>query len=260
MELWTFSVALFLWAHFLSSPSKPIVDTATSAIAAKWNADLRAAVGIALGAEVGHAHAPQRSKISLWFLNNSSIVATFVTREGKPHLSVRDNSDENLPLQLRAVILDAGTGKITDIETWQTEFRFAGIVAVHDGKFVTQRGPTLALYSSDAKELKKLELPTIQGDRWGWNASASPTGKSVLFATADFTVTSATPWLWVDTDNLQVVRSWKETQSGRIGMSDRNIARTACLTSSYHCEPHVEIRSLATDWQAIAPIEAQSQT
>jgi hypothetical protein len=260
MELWTFSAALFLWAHFLSSASKPTVETATAAITAKWNTDLRVAVeSTALGTEVGRGHAPQRSKTSVWFLNNSSIVATFVTRRGKPHLSVRDNSDESLPLRLSTVILDAGTGKITKTETWPTEFRFAGIVAVHDGKFVTQRGTALSLCSSDAKELKRLNLPPLQGDRWGWYATASPTGKSILLATADSTTTSQTPWLWVDTDSLQVVHSWKETQNGRVAVSDTTIARIACGTRSHHCDPHVEIRNLAADWKTIAPIEAQFQ-
>ncbi|MGA2358271.1 MAG: hypothetical protein ABSF66_04670 [Terriglobales bacterium] len=256
------SVAVFLLVHFLSSPSGPTVDTASEAITAKWTVDLRAAVGSApLGLVVGRGretHLPP--KTSFWFLDNKTIVATFVTREEKTALSGRDNSDTNLPLRLRAVFLDADTGKITSTQGWPSESRFAGIIATNDGKFVTQRGVALTLYSPDAKELRELSLPPIQEDLWGWVAHPSPTGRNILFATPNQTTTLATPWVWVDTITLQVVRSWKEMQSGWVGISDDATAMIACSFPLYHCDPSVEIRGLATEWKTIAPIERRPQS
>jgi hypothetical protein len=169
----------FFLAHFLSSPSRPTVDTANGAITAKWSADLRAAVGsVPLGLVVGHGHETHsQPRTSLWFLDADTIIATFVTREGKPALSSRDSSDSNLPLRVRTVFLDVGTGKITAAPAWTTESRFAGIVATNEGKFVAQTGTTLTLYSSDAKELRKLSLPPLQEDVWGWGAHPSSHGQ-----------------------------------------------------------------------------------
>lgn len=255
-------VALFLLVHSVISARGAAAAPQRASITAKWSVDLRSAVGSApLGLVVGHGHETKlQPKTSLWFLDNNTIVATFVTREDKTTLSRRDSMDENLPLRLRAVFLDAGTGKTTAASLWPTASRFAGIVAVHDGKFVTQRGTTLTLYSPDAKELRELDLPPLQEGLWGWFAHPSPTGGSILFATPNLTTTAATPWIWVDTDSLQVVRSWKETQSGWVGISDTMMAMTSCVIWFYHCDPNVEVRGLATEWKTIAPTERRSQS
>jgi hypothetical protein len=254
--------ALFLLAHFLSSPSAPPVDTASGAITANWRADLRAAVGSApLGLVVGRGHETRlQPTTSLRFVNNNTVVATFVTREEKTALSSRDNSDSNLPLRLRAIFLDASTGKVMSTQAWPSESRFAGIVATNDGNFVTQRGVVLTLYSPDVKEVRRLSLPPIQQDLWGWDAHPSPTGKNILFATPNLTTTLATPWVWVDTTTLQIVRSWKEAQSGWVGISDNAVAMIACSFPLYHCDPNVETRGITTEWKAIGPIERRFQS
>jgi hypothetical protein len=262
MVLLTSLAAPFLWAHFLGSTVIAAAAPQTQSITAKWSADLRPAVGSApLGLVLGGGHESHNGPMtSLWFLDNNTIVATFVTREGKPSLSSRDNPDANLPLRLRAVFLDAGTGKITAAQAWPTESRFAAIVATADGKFVTETGTTLTLYSSDAKELRKLSLPPIQeGLYWSWLAHASPTGRSILFLKPALMTTAPTPWIWVDTDSLQIVRSWEETQSGWVGISDDTIGMTACTISLSHCDPNVEVRALATDWKRIASIQQQRE-
>jgi len=229
---------------------------------AKWSADVHAAVGSApLSLVVGRGretHLPPRTSLS--FLDDGTIVATFVTREGNPTLSGRDSSDSNLPLRVRAVLLDAGTGKIVGTPAWPTESRFAGIVSARDGMFVLQTGTALTLYSSDSKELGRLSLPPIKEDLWGWVAHTSPTGKNILFATPNLTTNSTTPWVWVDTATLKIVHSWMETQSGWVGISDDEIAMIACSFPIYHCEPNIEIKGLATDWKTVAPIERRPQS
>ena len=62
----------------------------------------------------------------------------------------------------------------------------------------------------------------------------------------------------METNSLQILRSWKEEQSGWIGISDSSIAMTACLMREYHCEPNLAIRGIATEWKTISPIEKQS--
>lgn len=257
MALWISSAALFLLALFLNSPSMPPGNTG-GAIAAKWTVDLRAAVASdPLGTVQGRKREWQgRPRTSLWFLDDSTILATFITKEGsKPSLASRDSSDPNQPLRLRAVFLQVETGKVTSTQVWPSESRSAGIVAVNDGKFVTARGSTLTLYSADAKELKRLSLPPPPQNLNGWNAHVSPTGKSILFENSDWRTVSPKSWIWVDVDDLQIIRSWKEEQSGRVGISDSTIAMTACMFPEYHCDPNLKIRDLATEWKTIARIQ-----
>lgn len=220
-------------------------------IDAKWIVDLRAAVGgVPLGLVVGRGHETlSQPSASLRFLDNQVIVATFVTREGESSLSSRDASNASSPLRLRAVFLDAEAGKITATPAWPSESRFAGIVSSHEGKFIAQTGNTLTLYSSDLKELKALKLPPTE--EIGWGAHASPTGKHILFIASNLRTTSAVPWILIDSGSLQILRSWKEAQSGWVGVSDSDIAMTSCVWL-YDCEPMVQVRGFDAGWKMLA--------
>jgi hypothetical protein len=159
---------------------------------------------------------------------------------------------------MRAIFLDADLGRVTSVQTWPTASTFAKIVAARDRDFVTQRGNTLALYSLDAKELRTLSLPTLSDEVLRWRAYPSPTGKTILFSTSTLMGTAASEWVLVNTSTLEVVRSWKEVQSGGIAISDNAIAMAACMVWFYHCEPQVEFRHLTTDWEIITGMEKGS--
>lgn len=252
----TSSAALFLLAHFLSSPSAPLGNT-VSVMAPSWSMDLRSTIGsVPLGLVVGRGQESLLPIKSLWFRDDNTVVATFVTREGEPTLSKRDQSDTNLPLRLRAIFLDARTGKIVSTEAWPTESRFARIVDVDNGNFITERGDLLTLYSSQAKELRKLSLPPVEPDYLTfWRSGASPTGRNILFATPKPRDTSPRPWIWVSASTLEIARSWNEVQSGDVAISDNTIAMIACRFYPDRCKPRVEVRGLTTDWKTIAASE-----
>lgn len=259
MDLLISSAALFLLAHFLNSPSVPPGNTG-GAIAANWSADLRPAIGSApLGLVVGRGHETLQPIKSLWFQDDSTVVATFVTREEKPTpLSKRDQSDTNLPLRLRAIFIDARAGKVRSTQAWPTESRFARIVAVNNGNFITQRGDLLTLYSFDAKELRRLSLPPVEPDYLtGWFPHPSPTGRNILFATPYPRETSPRPWIWVNASTLEIARSWREVQSGEVAISDSAISMIACGFYAYRCNQNVEIKGLTTEWKTIAAKEGQ---
>jgi hypothetical protein len=253
------SAVLFLLAHLIRSPVGSTAEVAANqTIAARWTSDLRPAIGgEPLGLVLGRKREWQgKPKTSLWFLDDGTVVATYVTREeSHPVLSGRGGSDPNEPLRLRAIFLDADTGKIKSTQAWPSESRLARIVAANEGKFVTQRGTTLTLHSSDGKELNTLSLPPPPQNLNGWNAHPSPTGKSILFEDSDWRTISPKSWILVSADDLKVVRSWKVEQTGPVGISDSTIAMTACMFPEYHCEPNLKIRGLATDWKIIAPME-----
>lgn len=258
MGLLISSAALLLLMLFPGSASDAFAALQPDSVSPAWSKDLHAAVG---SAPLGQVFGRKRERrglpeTSLWFLGDSTIVATFVTREGvNPSLSSRESSDPNQPLRLRAIFLDADTGKVRSVQAWPSEGTLARVVTASEGKFVIQSGTTLTLYSSDGKELKRLSLPPPPQNLNGWNAHPSPTGKSILFENSDWRTTSPKSWIWVNTDDLQIVRSWKEEQSGRIGISDSTIAMTACMFQEYHCDPNLRVKGLATEWKSIAPIE-----
>jgi hypothetical protein len=255
-----FSAVLFAIACFLTSGSASLPEQGPhvpkhGATVPQWPVDLRSTVGgVPLGVVVGRGHEIQLSpQISLWFLDNNTVVATFVVREGegKPQLSLPDGLDKASPIRLRAIFLDAATGKITAAPDWPSESRYAGIVAVHDGQFVTQRGTDLTLYSSDLRELKRLKLPQVE--EIGWAADSSLTGRSIVFVPAGATKT-VVPWIWIDTDTLQIAHSWQDVHSGWLSITDEKIARVACGWV-YNCEPRIDVRGIATDWKTVASVD-----
>ena len=75
--------------------------------------------------------------------------------------------------------------------------------------------------------------------------------QSVL--TSNFSLTNLVEWLWVETEDLTIVRSWKEVQSGWVGISDHNLAMTTCFWV-YDCQPEVEVRSVDGNWKTVARV------
>ncbi len=253
------SAVLFLLAHLIRSPAGSTADNAANqTIAVRWTSDLRPAIGGEPLGQVFGLKGERQGKptTSLWFLDDGTVIATYVTREeSRPVVSGRSGSDPNEPLRLRAIFLDADTGKIRSTQAWPSESRLARIVAANEGKFVTQSGTTLSLRSSDGKELNTLSLPPPPQNLNGWNARPSPTGKSILFEDSDWRTISPKSWILVSADDLKVVRSWKVEQTGPVGISDSTIAMTACAFPEYHCELNLKVRGVATDWKVIAPME-----
>jgi hypothetical protein len=251
-----FSLVVFATAYSLSSggaclPQSQTTTPRQEAVGPEWRVDLHTIIG---NPTVGQVHGREREyvgspKRSLWFLDNTTLVATVVTREEEkvPLLPPHGRSDATLPLRLQAVFLDASTGKITATRNWPSESRYAGVVAVHEGKFITQTGSELSLYDADLGTLKRLSLPFLP--EYNWQALQSPTGKNVLFLSTNL---KAGTWLWVETDTLQTMRSWEEPRSGWVAIADEKIAMATCEWV-FDCEPTVESRGLSTTWETIAP-------
>jgi hypothetical protein len=157
MALLTSSAVLFVVECSLSCGNavaphhETVIAPKHETVTPKWRTNLRSAIGSApLGQVFGRTREYKAlPRTSLWFTDDNTIVATLVTREKKPSLSSRDGSDTTLPLRLRRVFLDATTGKVTATPDWPSNSRNAGIIAVHDGRFVTEVGNELTLYASD---------------------------------------------------------------------------------------------------------------
>lgn len=251
----SFTAACVVACFLISGIAEPLqyrdANLKREVVSARWRVDLSSSLeGDAVGLVVGHGHETRgQPRTSLWFLDNNKIAVTFVTREGKPSLSRRESLDGTLPLRIRAIFLDAADGWVGNALAWPTDSRFAGIVATHNTNFVVQRGCKLTLFSSDLREMRQLQLPPLEDSEW--YAHASPTGGSILFVATNLRTSSSVQWIWVDTDTLEIVRSWSEVQSGWVSISDHNIAMTTCVWV-YDCNPFVETRSIQGNWKKVA--------
>lgn len=89
----------FLNSGSAAAPQQRSTEAGHETVTLQWRTNLRSAIGSApiwedLGSSV---ESKARPRTSLWFTDNRTIVATFVTREGNPSLSNRDASDATLP-------------------------------------------------------------------------------------------------------------------------------------------------------------------
>lgn len=264
-------VVCFLSSAIIGTINSPAQD---SALRPEWRTNLRPALlSEPVRLIVGNRREPEaRSQSSLWFMDSNTLVVTFVTRESraKPGVSRRDDADESLPLRLQVILLDATTGQILKTASWPTESRSSRIVGVCKGKFVTLQGNELTLYASDLTVLKKASLP-VSGIL-GWLAHPSPSGKSILFSSAELRKGS---WVWVEADTLKVVRVWQDDPSGYLSISDQDMVTSTCWRG-YECKkivvtpneasacfagpkcvPSVEIKSLSSDWRTLTVGEPQ---
>jgi hypothetical protein len=265
MALSISSVALFAIVCFLSSQraagdQQTTVGPRRETVSPTWRADLRSNIGgKPIGVVVGRGRETElAAQTSLQFLDNNTIFATFVIRDSaeNPRLSRRGaGAEEILPIRLRAIFLEASSGRVLTTRDWSSDSRYAAIVAVYRGKFVIQIGNELILYSPDLKELTKLSLPS--GTEIGWSAHSSLTGQSILFVPAGVG-TSVVPWIWVATDSLQIIRSWREVDSGWLSVTDQKIAMVACGWK-YDCESRIDVKEIAGDWKTIALLDRRSR-
>jgi hypothetical protein len=231
----------------LVTQHETVVASLHESVVPQWHTDLRSAIKSApLGPFfAGEGEYKALPHLSLWFTDNDTIVATFVTQESNPSLSSRASSNTNPSLRLLPVFLNAVTGKIIATPEWSSGSRNAGIIAAHDGRFVTQAGNELTLYMANLTPLKKAILPSLaEGD---WIAYPSPTGKNILFLQSGHRTGS---WLWLETETLQILHSWEDTQNGDVAVTDDKIAMVTC-TWSHNCEPSLQIKSIGTDWKTI---------
>jgi hypothetical protein len=230
-----------------------IAGTEQQTIAPAWRTDLRGALGTSpVPVSFGHVGEHKGEPVtSLRFTDNDTVVATFVTREDeRPSLSTR-GSDANLPLRLRGIFLNAAAGSIKGNSSWGSESTAAMIVAAHDGKFVTQSGSELTLYGPDLKVLRSVRLPQLP--EYEWAGYPSPSGRNILFL-SPVLVDRREPrsWIWLETNTLQPLLSWKEPVEAPLTVADDKIAEVACAFPPHKYLPRVQVRDFSGDWRVIA--------
>jgi hypothetical protein len=253
-------VGRFLFLCSLSSASAILAGAQSGSITSTWVTDLRA---IVKNKPLPYVYAGTYEikgalATSLWFTNDQTLIATFVTREGEdgnPKLSGRKG--ESLPLRLQAVFLDSVSGKVTASRKWPSDSRNASVIATLHGKFVTQTGNELTLYNSNLEEIKSINLPP-SSSQFEWHATPSSTGENILLRMGQESKQSLFSWMWIKTQTLDVVHSWEAQPEGYVSITDDRLALNTVCTH-IGCDPSkLEITTLSTGSTIEEPSESRT--
>lgn len=250
---WMLSSVILITAFSLTNASAAKKPQRT--VTAAYRIDLRSVQRSAPLPQLGTRETNWIPIVTMEFLNNQRLAATFVVQSGgKPGLARRDEKNANMPLRLRAVVIEASTGKLLANPEWPAYSRAAGIVAANDKGFVIDDGRDLTLLSADLRPLKQLPLPPLASHsgalgRGEWAPSLVWSGRRVLL----FGGQGRTTWLWVDAENLQVLASRQDTKSGPLAASDNLIAMAEWQTSPSAPRPryNLAIRTVLGEWKPV---------
>lgn len=144
----------------------------------------------------------------LSFLDNSRLILSFVGRAPNPTLSPRAHADAGAEFQLNGILISARTGKVLAEQHWPAFSRWSQIAAVTDAGLVLLSSNRLALIDQHFEISKELTLPLpppqthYPGLERRYFPRVSPDGRRLLLLTD---LTTAGPWIWVNTENLQVL-------------------------------------------------------
>lgn len=249
------SLAVLCLTTCLTSSAQTVLS---SDIGAAYRVDLRSVLKANALPQLGTRETPWVPVITLAFLNNERLAATLVVpAKVAPGLTTRDAPDAASPFRLCAVILDASTGRVLTTPEWPSNSRAAGIIAANDRGLVIEKGVEITLLSADLTPVEQTTLPSpsvtgghADGTDWGPTA-ASWSGKRVLLTAGP--AWAVRPWLWFDTEKLRVLKSWEDSATGPIAVSDD---RLVIEPSSRHFgDPPsgLEVAVPGGDWKPLPP-------
>jgi hypothetical protein len=179
---------------------------------------------------------------SFAFAHGGHIAVAFLTQHTGKDLLAREASRE-----LHLISLDAATGKVLANRTWPVPgatLNNAYVGATREGNFVVLQGSGLRVYSSDLREINRLDLPADSArSHSSWSLLVPPGGDSI-FLRRYFNGSSSLQMLSAAT--LHVVRSWdKSEESGWV--SGKYFARLGKDKKLY-------ARAFDTPWRPIADL------
>jgi hypothetical protein len=137
---------------------------------------------------------------------------------------------------------------------WPSSSRFAGIVAANDKGFVTERGEELTLLSFDLVPIKRVTLPQPPANQYTheryWNPRPDWSGKRVLLLGQVFSTRG--PWLWIDAENLEVLKSWQDVLTGDVAVSSDRLVMGTRGQHFGDPPPTLEIAVPGGDWKPLS--------
>ncbi|PYU93015.1 MAG: hypothetical protein DMG25_10545 [Acidobacteria bacterium] len=211
-----------------------------------WRTDLRQ-----LGLRQEHFQfvAPpsrMRSEItrdSIAFGRSGHIAVAFLTQ-----VLSRDLPSIGASRQVHLILLDAATGKVVANRTWPAPgatLNNVYVAATREGSFVVLQGNALRVYSSELREINRLDVTADPSETGSWSLLVPPGGDSVflwhyLIGGLSLRMLSAT--------TLREIRSWnKAEETGGAWTSGKYFAKVGTDKNLY-------VRGFDTPWRAIADL------
>jgi hypothetical protein len=240
-----------VWALTCFRTSAETAQRPATELTPSYRIDLRSTLMSAGVPQLGTNEGVWTSARTLHFPNDRQLIATLVLPAKKrPSLATRSEPGAGSSFRLSAAIIDASSGKVVATPEWPSDSRSAGVVAVNENGLVTLARNRLTLLASDLTVRKHLALPAPDSGPW-WNYLTTQSGRHVLFVAGN--VPKDRPWLWLDTDRLEVVKSWQDASTGSGAVSDDLIV----LSPANHRLP-LEAKVPGGDWRPVASVEAAS--
>jgi hypothetical protein len=191
---------------------------------------------------------------SLCFLDNERLAVTFVTRaSGRPELQKRgEPGTTGSAFQLDGVLIEARSGKVISRPVWPSSSKYAGIVAANDQGFVIQRDDALELLSAESKLVKRMPLSPLPADEYAhdsfWTPHPSWSGRRLLMLGWR---NASSIWLWVDTDNLEVLKSWQDVRTGSVAATEHQLVMQVNSKHTGDPPPFLEASVPAGPWKPL---------
>lgn len=144
------------------------------------------------------AQIPALRKIS--FLNEGTVIATFIERMASTGLHRRDDPNRTPPFKLHAVFLDVATGHVQRTQSWNSDSSEIGVIPSADGTYAVYEGNVVYKFSANGEPAGELRIPSAEGSGVGiWAVAVSPTGKTIL---AQYRSESGVRCEWIRTDTM----------------------------------------------------------
>jgi hypothetical protein len=246
------AILLFMFFHISARGGEESYSTISPA----HRIDLKSVLKADAVPQLGAREAPWVPIITLHFLDNERLAATFVipAKKTAPKLATRAQEDGSSPFRVRTAVINASTGRVLATPEWPSNSRAAGIISADDRGFVTQTGGKLTLVSPELKAVKQMNLPTCAVDNGkasggDWSPSASWSGRRALLISGP--VWSKSCWLWIDTERLQVLASWQDERTGAVAVSDDRLVLQPFGRHFGDPPLPLKVAMPAGDWKAI---------
>jgi hypothetical protein len=136
---------------------------------------------------------------SVSFIDDHTIMATFIERVVSGGLHRRDDANRTAPFKLHAVFLDAA-GKFLRSQTWDSNASAIGLFPTGDGTYADFEGNVIYKYAHDGAALQTLRISSADAPGVGvWALAISPTGKTML---AQYRSEAGIRCEWIHTDAM----------------------------------------------------------
>lgn len=188
---------------------------------------------------------------SVSFIDENTVVATFIERVVSSGLHRRDDPNRTPPFKMHAVFLDVSSGKFLRAQTWDSDASAIGVLPGPDGTYIDYEGNVISKYARDGSLLQTLRIPGTEKPGVGiWALAISPTGRTML---AQYRSDSGIDCEWIRSDTMKAESDACQIPENA-SISDNLVA--AHEARKNQTDPNkIYVSKHGTDWKSICTSE-----